>query len=253
MHKIEAARSWNANRFAKEGLIEQGIYKGEVLQKLAGVSFIAGAILLAVFGALHPSEDLEDMSSVIQTIADSNGGFWEIDHILIGLSFWALTIGVVGVYRSISSGGAAAWARLGFYGMLAGTTIRSVFLAIDGVGLAAVVEQWERATGADKATIFVVFSSLEDVQDGMRSMTDIVTGLALVLLGIGMALSTVYPRWLGWSIIVVGAGWTVVGFVIGIAGLSDALIAPLFVVFVSTVLWALVMGIVITRKERQAV
>ncbi len=88
------------------------------------------------------------MNYTIQNIADSNGGFLEIDHILIAVAFWALLMGMVGVYRSISSGGAAAWVRIGLYGMIIATTLRSVFLAIDGVGLAMVVEQWEGAMGA---------------------------------------------------------------------------------------------------------
>ena len=174
--------------------MEQGIYKGDVLQKIAGLSLIVGAILLVVFGLLHPREELGDLSDTIQTIADNNGGLWEIDHILIAMSFWVLMIGTVAVYRSISSGGAAAWVRLGFYTMIVATALRIVFLAVDGVGLAAVAEQWEEATGADKATVFATFSSLEGVLDGMRSVTDIFYGLALVLLGVGITISTVYPK-----------------------------------------------------------
>ena len=232
--------------------MEQGIYKGDVLQKIAGLSLIVGAILLVVFGLLHPREELGDLSDTIQTIADNNGGLWEIDHILIAMSFWVLMIGTVAVYRSISSGGAAAWVRLGFYTMIVATALRIVFLAVDGVGLAAVAEQWEEATGADKATVFATFSSLEGVLDGMRSVTDIFYGLALVLLGVGITISTVYPKWLGWTVVIAGAVWIVVGFVIGIAGLSSDLDIPFLIAFLLTVLWHLATGIVITRREIKA-
>ncbi len=77
--------------------MEQGAYKGDVLQKIAGLSFIVGTIVLVVFGLLHPAEDLENLIATIQIIADSNGVFWEIDHILIAVAFWALLIGMVGV------------------------------------------------------------------------------------------------------------------------------------------------------------
>lgn len=115
-----------------------------------------------------------------------------------------------------------------------------------------VVEQWEGATGAEKATIFVTFSALEGMLDGLRSMTDIFYGLALVLLGIGIALSTVYPRWLSWVIIVAGVVWTIIRFVIGIDGSSSDLEIPFAIAFLLTVVWHLVMGIVITRREIQA-
>jgi len=83
-------------------------------------------------------------------------------------------------------------------------------------------------------------------------MTDIFYGLALGILGVGIALSAVYARWLGWTIIIVGVAWIVIGFVIGIADSSSDLNIPFGIVFVLTVLWHLVMGIVITRREIQA-
>lgn len=201
---------------------------------------------------MHPGEDLEDLSYTIQNIADSNGWFLEIDHILIAVGFWVFMMGMVGVYRSITIGAAAAWVRLGMYGLIIATTLRSVFLAIDGVGLAMVVEHWEGATGADKATIFVTFSALEGMLDGLRSMTDIFYGVDLALLGAGIALSAVYPKWLGWVIVVAGTIWTVIGVVIGVSGSSSDLDLPLAIAFLLTVVWHMVMGIVITRREVQA-
>ncbi len=232
--------------------MEPGLYKGGALQRIAGFSLIGFVVLLAVAAALRPSADVEDASSAIQTIADNNGGRWQIVHIVIALSFFALMIGIAGIYRSISSGQAAAWARLGFYLAIAGATVRAVFLAVEGVGRAAVVEEWEGATGADKDTVFLVFSSLDGVLEGLRSITDIVNGLSFAFLGIAILLSAVYSRWLGWTILVAGAGWIVVGFVIGTDGLSDAVNAPFAIVIALTVVWALAMGVVITRRERQA-
>lgn len=56
-----------------------------------------------------------------------------------------------------------------------------------------------RARGVDKATIFVMFSAIYGILNGLRSMTDIFYGVSLVLLVLGIALSTVYPLWLGWG------------------------------------------------------
>ena len=233
--------------------MEPGLYKGGAVQKIAGFSLIGFVVLLAVGAALRPSADVEDARSAIQTIADNNGGRWQIVHIVIALSFFSLMIGIAGIYRSISSGQAAAWARLGFYLAIAGATVRSVFLAVEGVGRAAVAEQWEAATGGDKDTVFLVFSSLDGVLEGLRSMTDIVNGLSFAFVGVAILLSTVYSRWLGWTILVAGAGWIVVGLVIGTDGLTDAVNAPFTIVIALTVVWALAMGVVITRRERLAV
>ncbi len=55
--------------------MEQGAYKGDVLQKIAGLSFIVGTIVLVVFGLLHPAEDLEDLSATIQALPTAMGDF----------------------------------------------------------------------------------------------------------------------------------------------------------------------------------
>jgi hypothetical protein len=99
----------------------------------------------------------------------------------------------------------------------------------------------------------LVFSSLDGVLEGLRSITDIVNGSSFAIFGVALLLSTVYARWLGWTILVAGAGWIVVGFVISVDGLSNAVNAPFAIVIALTVFWAVAMGVVITRRERQTV
>ena len=83
-------------------------------------------------------------------------------------------------------------------------------------------------------------------------LTGGVVRVAYAFLGVAILLSTVYSRWLGWTILVAGAGWSVVGFVIGTDGLSDSLNALFAIVVALTVVWAMAMGVVITLRERQA-
>jgi hypothetical protein len=231
-----------------QGETVPGIGKGDTLQRLAGISFIVGAIAVIVAGLVHPRlGDRTDLVAVIQKIADTNGGFWEFDHFLITVGIWAWMIGFVGVYRSISAGGAAAWARLGFYGALVGTTLFTVFFAFDGMGLAVVAEQWEEAAEADKATLLLVATALDGFLDGMRFLTGVAYWLALVFLAIGMVLSNLYPKWLGWAILIVSAVMVVNGLV-GVAGLTNVALLMFVAVLPLTSVWALVAGIWITLK-----
>lgn len=227
----------------------QGIAKGDVLQRLAGVSFIAGAIMLVVFNVLHPRiDDPEDMERLIQQVADNLGGFWEVDHLLLAVGIWAFMIGVVGVYRSISTGGAAPWARLGFYGVIVGTTLWSVLFALDGLGLPMVVEEWEKATGPNKVTLLLIATSMSQLNTGLFSITIMIYWLALTFLGIGMVLSTVYPKWLGWAIIALGAATVVEGIISALAGISQALQISFVILSLLSTVWALVLGVFISRK-----
>lgn len=117
------------------------------------------------------------------------------------------------MYRSISSGTAAVWTRLGFYGVLAGTAVWTATFAIDSLGITAVAENWEEATGGDKATLFQVASSLVDVNIGLFTATIIAYWASLAMLGLGVILSTTYPSWIGWAFAVTAAALVVVGVV----------------------------------------
>lgn len=230
--------------------MQQGIAKGDVLSRIAGISFIVGAALLLVFNALLPRvSDPTNTQAVLQNIAANRGGFWELDHLLLAAGIWGLMIGVVGVYRSISTGAAAVWARLGFYGVIVGTTLWSVLFALEGLGLATVVGKWAAASGADKATLFLVASSIGQLTEGMFSMTIIAYWMALTFVGIGMALSTVYPKWLGWTLIVLSVAIVAaVGVPQALTGMSRTLQLLFIALSILTTLWALVIGIWITRK-----
>jgi hypothetical protein len=230
--------------------MQQGIAKGDALSRIAGISFMVGAVLLVVFNILLPRvSDPTNTQAVLQNVAANRGGVWELDHLLLAVGIWALMIGVVGVYRSISTGSAAVWARLGFYGVIVGTALWSVLFALEGLGLAAVVGKWAIASGADKATLFLVASSVGQITAGLFSMTIIAYWLALIFLAIGMVLSTVYPKWLGWALLVLGvATVAAVGVPQALTEMTKTLQLLFVVLSILTTLWALVIGIWITRK-----
>ena len=133
--------------------------------------------------------------------------------------------------------------------MIVGTTLWSVLFALEGLGLAAVVGEWAKASGAEKATLFLVASSLSHVFTGMFSMTIIAYWLALTFVGIGMALGTAYPKWLGWVLIVLGlATVAAVGFPQALTVQSQTLQFLFAALSILSTLWVLVIGIWITCK-----
>jgi hypothetical protein len=225
-----------------------GINRGDVLQKIAGVALIVGAILAAAGFVIHPQiEDPTDMDEYIRVVADTMGGRWEASHFLVAVGFWALLIGFAGVYRSISNGGAAAWARLGFYGVIVSTTLWTLHNVFE-LGFPLLVEEWTEATGDRKTTLFLIASSLRQVDLALPTMFGVVNGLALIFVGIGMAFSDVYPRWLSAILIVLGAAVAVIGAVLLFTEITQALLFVFIILIFVTLLWALVTGAWITRK-----
>ncbi len=225
----------------------QGIVKGNVLYRVAGVSFIVGAILTGVLAALEPgSADPSNVAEVLTEVADSET-LWKVIPLGLAVGMWAIMIGVVGVYRSISTGGAADWTRLGFYGVIVGTTlltaafamqIAAVDAAVDFAVVGSVVGTSEYSIGA----------SLYEISNSTFNMGFLVFSLALAFLAIGMILSKIYPQWLSWPPLILGVA--IVAVMIPQVFVDPTETSEIIFAIPGglTSVWALVIGIWITRK-----
>ena len=171
----------------------------------------------------------------------------QLSFLGIAIGIWALMMGTVGVYRNISTGGGAAWARMGFYGVIVGTTLFTISSAI---GLAA--EDWGAAGSGVNNSLYSIAAALQAASFSIFDMTVIVFWLALSFMAIGMVLSSAYPKWLGWiflvlSVVIVGIGFP--QFFIERSEVADYIFA---VPAGLTSVWALIIGIWMTRREIQA-
>ncbi len=226
--------------------MQQGINKGDVLQRIGGIAFIIGGILTLVFSALEPRpDDPANTQQALSRLAE-NEGLSNIVFLGLAVGLWALMIGVVAVYRSISTGGAAAWTRLGFYGVIVGTTIFTITLAVGWATTGAAAASGGTQPGTPAYTIA---AALNAVGSSIFIMSIIVLWLALAFLGIGMALSTIYPKWMGWVLLILGV------LIVAVVGIPQAVGDPsqalglIFAVLAGlTSIWAIVVGIWVTRR-----
>ena len=150
------------------------------------------------------------------------------------------------VNRSITRGG-AVWARLGFYFILTGTALWTVSLSLD-VAVASAVANWLSAPSAGKDEAWIVVASLSALGRGMVPMTWIVYWLALALLNIAMIFSDVYPRWLGWTGLIVSIPVTAAGAIQVFVPRSITLTLIFSMLMLLTILWNLATGIWVARR-----
>ena len=226
---------------------QQGIIKGDGLQKLGSAGFIIGAILLVIFNVLFPR--VSDPSNVQEMLKKwgEQEVLTQICALLLAVGIWGTMAGAMGVYRSISTGG-AAWARLGFYGIVVGTTIWTITFALV-MASAGAAANWVVAPAASKATTYSVAAAVYAASGATEIMSIIVFWLALVFLGIGMVLSAVYPRWMGWVSVVLGIAIVVAAGVIpAFAGPRSALQLIFMILSLLSTIWILVVGIWVARK-----
>jgi hypothetical protein len=218
------------------------------------VSLIAGVVLFFIFFALlqvdAPLSDPGDTEVILQSIVDSS--IWAGFHDVVMAAFLLFVGGLLALYRSIRGEPGATLARLGFAATLVGVAILSVSEGISGGGaMKGLADAW--AAAADKAAPFAVAEAVVLVSFDIFSWGIVVFyGVAFILFGLAIALTDLYPKWLGWVAVVGGVGNALMGIVLfyqGWSQVTDAVWSPF--AFVVT-LWLLVMGVLMWRKAGTA-
>ena len=226
------------------------------LLRIGAVSLIVGIVLfsLALFGGIaviHGGpDDSDDTRANLQAIADSP--LW-MGVNLVGLAALLPFVGgLLALSRSITKEPGAALARLGFTAALLGGVFLSIQLVLEGSHtMKALAEAW--AAAADKEVPFAVAEAMFLVSADFGSWGSVVFyGVAPILFGLAIALTGLYPKWLGWVAVVGGVGAVSMGIVLFLQGLTLAGTIG-FTAFGGVVtFWLLTMGVLMWRKAGAA-
>ena len=230
----------------------QEIVKDDASQRIGSVGLIAAAVLLVIGNLLMPytTDPTGDIREMLRPLGEQAFRS-QASSLFIVLGFWAMLIGMAGVSRSINAGG-AAWARIGFNSLLAGTALQILTLGMD-IATASSVANWLAAPEAGKEAAWSTVAALNALGRGVVPVTWIIYWLAFALLGLGMAQSAVYPRWLGWAGVILSAPVIAVG-ILHVFTARTTVLTLAFVLFAMlTNLWALVVGIWLARRAWQPV
>src|SRR3989454_6940536 len=100
------------------------------LTRIGAAAAVLGAVLGLVVNVLHPRvNDPANTKAFLRQVAEST--IWVGDHVGIIFAMLLVTGGLVAVYRSITSGPGAAWARLGFAAALVSAGLGFVTVAVE--------------------------------------------------------------------------------------------------------------------------
>lgn len=225
---------------------KQGIVKGDVLQRLAGISLVVGGVLTGVGGALYPrlSGDLDigNPQPVLQAYADAGTGRSLVAFLMIAVGVWGFVIGWLGIRRSVEASKADPWTRLGFYGVLVSAALFTTLLGAD-MAIALVADQWAGAAEPMKSTWLAAGAGLTVFNLQLFALSVVALWLALAFTSIGLVQTDVYPKWSGWSLLVLGAVGALLGLVMVFSGPVSLTLNIVFpVVSTLTSLWVLVVG-----------
>lgn len=215
--------------------IDRDTHGADASQRIGGPALIvAGVLILTSFFFPRP-DDPADHAAFLGLLVENPAATHAI-LLAVPLGIWALVIGVAGIQTSIVAGTGAAPARLGLYGVVGGAAVITVQFAL---GSGAVSEGVVGQTGV------ALWASATYV----RSFGMLVMWLALASVGAGMLASAPYPAWSGWVPIVLGVAMAGVSVVTILAGATLPATIISGGLAALTALWAMAVGIWITRRS----
>jgi hypothetical protein len=247
----EARATHHASTLRPEaGVMAQPISAQGWVLRIGSAAGIAGALLGMAGNLAHPATPAasDDAEGLARAIADS--GSWVPGHLVILLGLIGMLGGLVAIARSIQGGLPGALARLGQVAAVAGVTVGLLLLVIDGVAARHLAQAWATAPPGQQAAALHALLAEEAINFALGTLFYVLfAGVTFVLLGLAVAWSRVYPRWLGWTAVVAGAGSVVVGLVQAQVGETNAVTRIPSIVFPTVItLWLAWMGVLLLRK-----
>jgi hypothetical protein len=219
--------------------------------RLGAVAAILGSLAGMVGNLIHPVTPLDDPPGVARVIADSDA--WTAIHLVIVVGIMLMLGGLLALYRSIPGGLAGALAQLGWAAAVAGITVGLVLVILDGVAAPQLAEEWARAPAEEQAAALRVVLANETTNFAIAALFNILfAGATFILYGLAVALSDVYPRWLGWIAVVAGLGSVGAGLIQAVTGRSTTASQVLTIIGPTVItLWLAVMGVLLARLARR--
>ena len=215
--------------------------------RIGAVLFLLSLVVLVISTQLHSArENPMDNPSVFREYAQSD--LWIAVHLGQFAGFLLVIGGLVALYFSLATGAdaAAAVARFGLAAAMTTGASFTILQAVDGVALKRAVDAWTNASPDQEAAAFAAAEAIRWIELGVNSLSFALVGLTLVLYGIALALSAVYPRWTGWLAAAAGVAHLIRGVDASYRGFVDSIAELVGLALLA--LWTVVMAVMMWRR-----
>lgn len=218
--------------------------------RMGATAAIVGSLAGMIGNLVHPETPLNDPQGVARVIADNDA--WTVIHLVIVFAVMFMLGGLLALYRSIPGGLARALAELGWAAAVAGVAVGLVLVILDGVAARQLAEEWARAPAEEQVAALRVVLGNETTNFALASLFNILfAGATFILYGLAVALSDVYPRWLGWVAVMAGIASVTAGLIQAVTGEPTSASRVLTVIGPTVItLWLAAMGVLLARLAR---
>lgn len=216
--------------------------------RIGAAAAVGGSLLAMIGNLLHPMTPAGDPLGVGHAIHGSDA--WTSIHMVIVIGLVLMLGGLVAIADSIQGGFAGAMARFGHVAALSGATLGLILVTLDGVAAKQIAEAWAEAPAAEKAAALRDLTSEETLNFALVALFNVLfAGVTFILLGLAVAFGDVYPRWLGWPVVIAGIGSVAVGLVQAQIGESTGISRVASIVFPTIItIWVASLGVLLWRR-----
>jgi hypothetical protein len=218
--------------------------------RLAAVLLVAGVLVTAIAGFLHPEgADANDHSTIFAIYAASRS--WTAVHLGQFIGMMIITFGLVALFFALDvRSGVALWLnRFALLSTGAAMALYGVLQAVDGVGLKQAVNAWASAENGDKAARFAAAETVRWLEWAVRSYHSFLFGLALILFGAVIAVTGRVSRPIGYLMALSGLCYVAQGWIIGSSGFSSANQIPTLLGIGLILIWTVWLLVVALRTK----
>ena len=218
--------------------------------RLAAVLILAGVLVTAIAGFLHPEgADANDHRTIFAIYAASQS--WTAVHLGQFVGMMIITFGLMALFFALDvRSGVGLWLnRFALLSAGAALALYGVLQAVDGVGLKQAVNAWALAENGDKAVRFAAAETVRWLEWAVRSYQSFVFGLALILFGAVIAITGRVSRPIGYLMALSGLCYLAQGWIIGSSGFSSANQIPTLLGIGLILIWTVWLLIAALRKK----
>jgi hypothetical protein len=218
--------------------------------RLAAVLILAGVLVTAIAGFLHPEgADANDHRTIFAIYAASQS--WTAVHLGQFVGMMIITFGLMALFFALDvRSGVGLWLnRFALLSAGAALALYGVLQAVDGVGLKQAVNAWALAENGDKAARFAAAETVRWLEWAVRSYQSFVFGLALILFGAVIAVTGRVSRPIGYLMALSGLCYVAQGWIIGSTGFSSANQIPTLLGIGLILIWTVWLLIAALRKK----
>lgn len=182
---------------------------------------LGGFLTYVVVTFLHTGGPANNHRVIFDDYAGSHD--WAAVHLGQFAGMAIIVAGLVALHTALGlrAAVAAALSRFGAIAASIALGLYGVLQAVDGVALKQAVDSWVSAPAGEKAIRFADAETVRWLEWGSRSYQSFTLGLALILLGVAVAVSRRMPKTIGVLMVLSGASYLAQGWVLGLHGFDD--------------------------------